>query len=76
MATKGGGSFWGKVGSFEPGYAFDAVVLDDSRIADECPRSVYERVERLACLGDDRETVEKYVNGTLVYSKSNCVGEG
>lgn len=76
LATKGGGSFWGKVGSFEPGYAFDAVVLDDSRIADECPRSVYERVERLACLGDDRETVEKYVNGTLVYSKSNCVGEG
>ena len=30
MATKGGGAFFGKVGSFEPGYQFDAVVLDDS----------------------------------------------
>ncbi len=30
LATKGGGAFFGKVGSFEDGYAFDAVVLDDS----------------------------------------------
>ena len=29
LATKGGGSFFGRVGSFEPGYEFDAVVLDD-----------------------------------------------
>ena len=32
MATKGGGRFFGRVGSFEPGYAFDAVVLDDSAL--------------------------------------------
>lgn len=29
MATKGGGAFFGKVGSFEPGYEFDAVVCDE-----------------------------------------------
>ena len=30
LATKGGGSFFGKVGSFEEGYEFDAVIMDDS----------------------------------------------
>ena len=30
LATKGGGAFFGKVGSFEPGYEFDAIVMDDS----------------------------------------------
>jgi guanine deaminase len=29
LATLGGGSFFGQVGSFEPGYEFDAVVLKD-----------------------------------------------
>ena len=32
MATKGRGAFFGKVGSFEAGYEFDAVVMDDSVI--------------------------------------------
>ena len=32
LATKSGGSFFGKVGSFEPGYAFDALVVDDSQL--------------------------------------------
>ena len=31
MGTKAGGSFFGKVGSFEPGYELDALVLDESR---------------------------------------------
>ena len=29
LATKSGGAFFGKVGSFETGYAFDALVVDD-----------------------------------------------
>ncbi|MFR9190595.1 MAG: amidohydrolase family protein, partial [Anaerotruncus massiliensis (ex Togo et al. 2019)] len=39
LGTKGGGEFFGKVGSFEEGYEFDAVVLDDSgfRIRDAHP---------------------------------------
>ncbi len=32
LATKGGGAFFGHVGSFEKGCEFDAVVLDDSRL--------------------------------------------
>ena len=32
IATKGGGEFFGNVGSFEPGFELDAVVLDDTRI--------------------------------------------
>ena len=31
MATAAGGSFFGKVGRFEPGYQLDAVVLSDER---------------------------------------------
>lgn len=31
LATKGGGSFFGKVGSFEPGYSFDALVVAPER---------------------------------------------
>jgi guanine deaminase len=30
LATAGGGAFFGRVGQFQPGYAFDAVVIDDS----------------------------------------------
>ena len=32
LATKSGGSFFGKVGSFEKGYEFDALVIDDSAL--------------------------------------------
>ena len=32
MATRGGGEFFGKVGAFEKGYEFDAVVIDDSNL--------------------------------------------
>ncbi len=46
MATKGGGSFFGKAGSFEEGYEFDAVVLDDSGEQSARPLSVRERLER------------------------------
>ncbi|MDM8129555.1 amidohydrolase family protein, partial [Paraclostridium benzoelyticum] len=43
MATKGGGSFFGKVGSFEKDYEFDALVLDDHNLN---PKS-YSLIERL-----------------------------
>lgn len=32
LATAGGGSFFGRVGSLAEGYEFDALVLDDSKI--------------------------------------------
>lgn len=66
LATKGGGSFWGKAGSFEKGYDFDAVVLDDSRVADFCKRTTYERVERMVSLSDDRDIRAKFICGKKV----------
>lgn len=46
MATKGGGEFFGKVGSFECGFEFDAVVIDDSVLPHPQSLSVLERLER------------------------------
>ena len=66
MATKGGGAFFGKVGSFEEGYEFDAVVLDDSSIRQPQELSVRERLERLIYLGEDENVVEKFVSGERI----------
>lgn len=63
MATKGGGAFFGKVGSFEKGYEFDAVVLDDSRLKHPQPLDVRNRLERMIYLADEREIRAKYVKG-------------
>lgn len=66
MATKGGGEFFGKVGSFEPGYEFDAVVLDDSRLKHPQPLDIRSRLERMIYLADEREIKAKYVKGTEI----------
>lgn len=62
MATKGGGSFFGKVGSFEKNYDFDALILDDSNLNPES-YSLIERLERFIYIGDDRNIIHKYVRG-------------
>jgi guanine deaminase len=46
LATKGGGAFFGKVGSFEVGYEFDAIVMDDSVLPHPQELTLAERVER------------------------------
>ena len=46
LATKGGGEFFGNVGSFEKGYEFDAVVLDDSILYHPQKLNLAERMER------------------------------
>ena len=66
MATKGGGAFFGKVGSFEPGYAFDVVVLDDSRLKHPQYLDIQKRLERMIYLGDNREIAAKYVDGRKI----------
>lgn len=63
LATKGGGCFFGKVGSFEEGYEFDALIIDDSSLADVNERSIEERVQRYIYVGDDRNIVDRYVAG-------------
>lgn len=63
MATKGGGSFFGKVGSFEAGYALDAIILDDAHLRHQEKLTLNQRLERLIYLADDRSLVGKYVDG-------------
>jgi guanine deaminase len=62
LATKGGGKFFGKVGSFEEGYEFDALIIDDSNLFGD-GLTLEERIQRLLYLGDDRNIVERYVAG-------------
>lgn len=63
LATKGGGSFFGKVGSFEEGYDFDALIIDDSSLADIKELTIEERLQKFIYIGDDRNIVNRYVEG-------------
>jgi len=62
MATKSAGSFFGQVGSFEPGYEFDALVIDD-RDLNHDNYSLLERLERYIYLGDDRQIEHRFCRG-------------
>ena len=62
LATKGGGSFFGKVGSFEPGYEFDALLIDDSYLNYD-HYTLPQRLERYLYLGDDRDIKRRFCRG-------------
>lgn len=66
LGTKGGGAFFGKVGSFEDGYEFDAVVLDDSTIKHPQELSLKDRLSRLIYLVEDKHIIAKYVAGKKI----------
>lgn len=53
MATRGGGEFFGRVGSFEDNYAFDALVIDDTSLHSPRKLPVLERLERAVYLSLD-----------------------
>lgn len=63
MATKGGGSFWGRVGSFEPGYDMNAVVVNDEEFNRSYELTVEQRLERIVYLSSAAHIAAKYVNG-------------
>ena len=65
IATKSAGSFFGKVGSFEPGYDFDALVLDDA-VLYPSEYSLLHRLERFIYVGDDRQIVHRFCRGQEV----------
>ena len=69
LATKGGGEFFGKVGSFEEGYEFDALVLDDSSLAHPLELDLRQRLERSIYLSLDLcgGIKEKYIQGNKIY---------
>ncbi|MBN1776483.1 MAG: amidohydrolase family protein [Clostridiales bacterium] len=66
MATKGGGSFFGKCGSFEDGYMLDALVLDDRPLRTVVDLTVPQRLERALYLSGELRLVQKYVDGQPV----------
>ena len=67
LATKGGGAFFGNVGSFEEGYEFDAVVLNDSVLVHPQSLNLAERMERAVYLGlDEKNITAKYVAGEKI----------
>lgn len=63
MGTAGGGAFFGKVGSFEQGFEFDAVVIDDTNLAAPYELSLTDRLDRIIYFADDRNIKAKYVRG-------------
>ena len=65
IAPKSAGSFFGKVGSFEPGYEFDALVIDD-KVLNFDNYSLLHRLERFIYLGDDRQIVRRFCRGQEV----------
>lgn len=67
LATRGGGVFFGKVGAFDEGYEFDAVVLDDENLDHPQELTTHERLERIVYLGDERNIVGKYVCGRKLF---------
>lgn len=66
FGTKGGGSFFGKVGSFEADYVLDALVIDDSDLGYNNGLNLEERIQRYIYNGDDRNIIDVYVEGRRV----------
>lgn len=63
LATMGGGKYFGKVGSFQEGYDFDAVIIDDSKMYSMRAMSIRERIERMVYNDSDCTILDKYVQG-------------
>lgn len=66
LATKGGGSFFGKTGSFEAGYDLDLLVIDDTALRHPGRLTDEQRLERIFYLADTRNLVAKYVKGRKI----------
>ncbi|MDL2297723.1 amidohydrolase family protein [Synergistaceae bacterium OttesenSCG-928-D05] len=66
LGTMGGGEFFGKAGSFDEGYEFDAVVLDDTNLKSPLELSLKDRVARIVMYADDRNIDAKFVRGTKI----------
>ena len=66
LATAGGGAFFGKVGAFEPGYAFDAVAVDDS--AWRWPGDdLNVRFQKFVYTARSENVIAKYVAGNRLF---------
>lgn len=69
MASVIGGSFFGKIGTFLPGYEGDVIVLDDSHLPTPLKLSSVKRLERFCYLDGIKEgLVSKYVSGEKIFT--------
>ncbi len=66
LATKQSGSFFGKVGSFEEGYDFDALVIETDEMDGLLPRTPFEKLEQYIYDGNDRNILARYCKGKFV----------
>ncbi len=66
LATKGGGAFFGKTGSFEEGYDFDLIAIDDSMARTPLELDIVQRLERTMYLGHAGFIKAKFVNGKRI----------
>lgn len=64
-ATKEAGAVFGKVGSLEPGYQFNALVIENMEDS-WTTLTVEERLERFCYIGDDRSILERFIDGEKV----------
>jgi guanine deaminase len=65
MGTRGGGQFFGATGSFEPGFRFDAIVIDDALLGNPA-LTILERLQRYIYIGDDRNITARFVQGRKI----------
>lgn len=66
LGTKGGGKFFGKVGSFEEGYEFDALVIDDDNLWKVSKGTIEERIEKLIYSGNEENIIKRYSGGNEI----------
>lgn len=67
LGTAGGGSFFGKTGSFLAGYELDALVLDEGSMPYPGTLSAAKRLERFIYLADARDIAHKFIAGTKLF---------
>jgi guanine deaminase len=66
-AAGGRAAGFGAAGSFDPGYDFDALVIDDSDLAAPFELSPRDRLERVIYLSEDRHITAKFVRGKRIF---------
>lgn len=67
LGTIGSGSFFGQVGSFEAGYEFDAIVIDDHDLQPPYPLTISERLAKIIYLSTDQHIQAKFVHGMRLF---------
>jgi guanine deaminase len=66
LGTAGGGSFFGKAGTFKEGFEFDAAVIDESGMASPSETDIKDRLARAVYLSSDRDVIAKFARGVRI----------